>query len=104
MKKTQIQYQIKKLEKEQAKNPSYLTSELRIKKERLYKMLDKINMNQWEIKQILDLTSKGVNSVLMHKEEVNQKELKGLAEFLVDLYSGIIADLKGEDNKEDKPF
>ena len=42
-KKSQIRYQIKKLEKEQLKNPNWLSSEFMKAKERLYKELHNIN-------------------------------------------------------------
>ena len=50
--------------------------------------------NQWETKQILDIVSKGVNSVLMNRT-ASTAQLKKLANDLTDIYCEILEKLKG---------
>jgi len=58
-----------------------------------------MNYNQWEIKQILDIVSKGINSVIMNKPDIEISQLETLARNLVQIYSSILEDLK-EEKKE----
>ncbi len=52
-------------------------------------------MNQWEIKQIIDVVSKGVNSLLMASEKMPPaEELKKLSSVLCGIYVEMIANLK----------
>lgn len=54
-----------------------------------------MNYNQWEIKQLLDIISKGVNSVLMTKPDTPPETLKILANTLLDIYEEILTKMKG---------
>lgn len=61
-------------------------------------------MTQWDIKQIIDVVSKGVNSVLMNNPKVEMKELRKIAKGLVKIYKKILDDLKeGEEEKKKEP-
>jgi len=51
-------------------------------------------MNQWEIKQILDVVSKGVNSILMNKPDTDLKTLEKTAKGLTKIYSDLINSFK----------
>lgn len=54
----------------------------------------KENDKKWEAKQLLDIVSKGVNSVLMQNPKTSLAELKTLAEGLTKIYAEILQDLK----------
>ena len=58
-------------------------------------------LGPWELKQIIDIVSKGVNSVLMNSKEVPDKDtLKTLAENLTEIYIGMIENLKEQKGEE----
>ena len=59
-------------------------------------------MTQWDIKQIIDVVSKGVNSVLMNNPRVEIKELRKTAKGLVKIYKKILDDLKKEEEPNKK--
>ena len=62
------------------------------------------NYTQWEIKQILDITSKGINSVLMNGKKIPSPiKLRQLGMFLTELYKEILGELKNPDVKELSP-
>jgi hypothetical protein len=50
--------------------------------------------NEWEIKQILDVVSKGVNSVLMNSKSYSPKKLRQMGVFLMELYKELLDDMK----------
>jgi len=56
------------------------------------------NLNQWDIKQIIDVVSKGINSILMSKPDISDTELFGKAKTLVKIYQQILNELKEIDN------
>ena len=59
-------------------------------------------LGPWELKQIIDIVSKGVNSVLMNSKEIPDKEtLKELAKGLTEIYVEMIENLK--EQKEEEP-
>lgn len=54
-------------------------------------------MNKWEIKQIIDCVSKGVNSVLMNTQSnPDIEKLKELASDLTEIYISVLKRLKNE--------
>jgi len=54
-------------------------------------------MNKWEIKQIIDVVSKGVNSILMREGELkNLDVLREYAEGLTKIYTDILERLTRE--------
>lgn len=52
--------------------------------------------NNLDIKQLLDIISKGVNSVLMTKPDTPPEQLKALADALLEIYSGILDAMKNQ--------
>ncbi len=52
--------------------------------------------NNLDIKQLLDIISKGVNSVLMTKPDTPPEQLKVLAESLLEIYSDILNAMKNQ--------
>jgi len=56
------------------------------------------NLNQWDIKQVIDVVSKGINSILMSKPDISDKELSDKAKTLVKIYQQIFSELKETDN------
>lgn len=56
------------------------------------------NLNQWDIKQIIDVVSKGINSILMSKPDISDTELSDKAKTLVKIYQQILNELKEIDN------
>ena len=64
------------------------------------------NLNQWEIKQIIDIVSKGINSILMGKPDTSNKELENKADALVKIYQKVFSNLKNPDttfSNEEEP-
>lgn len=62
-------------------------------------MNEQMTKKDWESKQVLDLASKAVNSVLMHEgvawaDEGVQRSLAGLAINLTKVYTKILKDLQ----------
>lgn len=52
-------------------------------------------MDKWDVKQIMEAVSRGVNSFLMNKQEAPAEEtIRFLAMTLKDIYVSIIEDLK----------
>ena len=54
------------------------------------------NYSQWDIKQLLDIISKGLNSVLMTKPDTPPEQLKALADALLEIYSDILDTMKNQ--------
>jgi len=54
------------------------------------------NYSQWDIKQLLDIISKGLNSVLMTKPDTPPEQLKALAQSLLEIYSDILDTMKNQ--------
>jgi|GEM_PF-4573265 len=52
--------------------------------------------NNLDIKQLLDIISKGVNSVLMTKPDTPPEQLKALADALLEIYSDILDTMKNQ--------
>lgn len=50
--------------------------------------------NEWEVKQIIEVVSKAVNSVLMTKPETSITDIRPLANELMMLYAQMLKDLK----------
>lgn len=61
------------------------------------------NYNTWEIKQILDVVSKGVNSYLMNAKKISLIKCEQLGKGLTQIYKDILADLKNPDVYEVSP-
>ena len=60
-------------------------------------------MDKWDVKQIFDAVSKGINTFLMSKNELpTEQELRALAEDLKQIYVNIIKELKKEITEEEK--
>jgi hypothetical protein len=53
------------------------------------------NFNQWENKQLIDVISKGVNSVLMNREP-KAGELERISKELKEIYVGLLKELKAD--------
>jgi len=57
-------------------------------------------MNQWEIKQIMDVVSKGINSILINPDKkVTREDIEKWAEFLTETYIKVLERLKKEQQK-----
>ncbi len=56
--------------------------------------------NQWEIKEIVEVVSKGLNSVLMAKPDIPIDQLKKLAEELTCIYTDLHNKLKQPTNSQ----
>ena len=60
-------------------------------------------MDKWDVKQIFDAVSKGINTFLMSQNELpTEQELRALAEDLKQIYVNIIKELKKEITEEEK--
>lgn len=61
----------------------------------------RVKYNEWDRKQLMDIVSKGINSVLMQKPEVPISKLEELAKGLLKIYKQIHLELapssKGEE-------
>lgn len=57
-------------------------------------------LNSYELRQIIDIVSKGINSVLMHSKEIpDKKTLNLLAENLTGIYTAMLRDLKSNSDE-----
>ena len=61
------------------------------------------NYTQWDIKQLLDVISKGVNSYLMNTKSPSLIKCEQLGVGLLEIYKKILADLKNPDVYEVSP-
>jgi hypothetical protein len=62
------------------------------------------NLNQWDIKQIIDIVSKGLNSILMSKPDISDEDLQKKAKALLKIYQGVFSELKNPSTNETLDF
>jgi hypothetical protein len=62
------------------------------------------NLNQWDVKQIIDIVSKGLNSILMSKPDIPPEELEKKARVLVKIYIDVLNELKNPPAQETLDF